>query len=211
MKITTRQFLGYNESSKELRRRNRQLHRDLKVLTTLTTETWVAIHTLTHVTIQLFEKPYIPPPQLYQSVFCGTSFSSVLTSEWVTDMMKKHLNYGETQGQRRTRKWRPHVTARISGVRECSGVSFDNCSEPVPGACFLFWLGSVCVCVHVCACVCVCVCVCVTYGSERFVSAFSTMVHWAWWGPVYCAAYYIFLLLRKKNPECQFTFLTGGM
>ena len=124
-------------------------------------ETWVAIHTLTHVTIQLFEKPYIPPPQLYQSVFCGTSFSSVLTSEWVTDMMKKHLNYGETQGQRRTRKWRPHVTARISGVRECSGVSFDNCSEPVPGACFLFWLGSVCVCVHVCACVCVCVCVCV--------------------------------------------------
>ena len=66
--------------------------------------------------------------------------------------MKKHLNYGETQGRRRTGKWRPHVTARISGVRECSGVSFDNCSEPVPGAYFLFWLGSVCAR----ACVCVC-------------------------------------------------------
>ena len=68
--------------------------------------------------------------------------------------MKKHLNYGETQGRRRTRKWRPHFTARFSSVRECSGLSFDNCSEPVPGVCFLFfsdWEG----CVSLCVCLCV--------------------------------------------------------
>ena len=67
--------------------------------------------------------------------------------------MKKHLNYGETQGRRRTRKWRPHFTARFSSVRECSGLSFDNCSEPVPGVCFLFfsdWEGCVSLCVSVC-------------------------------------------------------------